>query len=100
MITESIKEYYIASVECREVKSFSGTVHTYDGTIIWLGYSEGYVSCRSKSSAHKFKTSEEIVEKALQWNGMPWYYQLKPGTLRIYRIKERYTTERTETEVT
>lgn len=96
---ETTQEYFIASAECREVKAFDGTVLTAGGEAIWLGYSEGYPACQTnKSAAHKFKTAEEIRTIAAQWDGMPWMYSLKPGTLRVYRVSERRTVERTEVE--
>ena len=100
MTDETIQDYYIASAECREVKSYNGSIMTADGTPVWLGYDEGYAACqREKESAHKFKTPEEIRGKAEQWDGMPWYFALKPGTLHIYHVKVRTTIERVETEV-
>ena len=98
-MAEVNQEYFIASAECREVKAFDGSVKTADGKTVWLGYSDGYPACQTgKNSAHKFKTAEEIRTRAAQWDGMPWYYSLKPGTLRIYRVNERRTVERTEVE--
>ena len=85
---EESKTYYIACARCREVKAYDGSILTKDDTIAWLGYDDGYSACqRNKSSAHHFKTAEEIPEKSLKHDGMPWFFQLKPGTLEIFRVE-------------
>ena len=90
------KTFYIASAECREVKAFDGKILTQDGTVIWLGMSEGYASCgRGKGSAKRFESPDDIHAK--KWDGMPWWYRLKEGSLKIYKVVETKTCSLEET---
>jgi hypothetical protein len=98
------KDYYVASVECGEMKAFNGKVMTEDGTVVWLAESEGYPQVsRSRRNAQRFDSPEEIKACAADYDGMPWYYRFKPGTLRIFKMEhrpvERVVYEPTEVEV-
>ena len=82
---------FIARAECREVKAFDGTVLTGDGEVVTLAVSDGYPQCNrgaSRGHAFVFRTADDARAKAKNWNGMPWYFQLKPGTLRIFEVVE------------
>jgi hypothetical protein len=79
--------YFIASAKCYQCKAFNGNVLTHDDEEVFLGDSEGYAQCStSRRGAHRFTSAEEAKREAERWDGMPWYRQLKPGTLRIFRI--------------
>ena len=85
-LSESEKTYYIASVECYEVKSYDGLILTRDGERVWLGTDQGFSQCfRSESLAKHFKHPNFNVKN---WDGMPWNCRLKPGTLEITKVIE------------
>ena len=76
-MTTKNQEYYIASVECYQVKAISGSILTKEGTIKWLGMSGGYPQCTSKGDAMHWDSKEEILAQHHEWDGMPWYCRLK-----------------------
>ena len=85
--TKTEKTYYIASVECYEAKALSGDILTADGKIIWLGMSEGYHQCQiNKTSAKHYETPSKAIKDAKHFDGMPWYYRLKQGTVKVYKV--------------
>ena len=85
--SESEKTYYIASVECYEVRAYDGLILTHDGERVWLGTDQGFSQCfRGESSAKHFKHPDDFDVK--NWDGMPWNYRLKPGTLEITKVTE------------
>jgi hypothetical protein len=93
-------EYYIASALCFQTKAFDGSIMTEENTMVWFCYSEGYQQCTtSKKQAHHFKCIEKIKDKVKTFDGMPWYYRLKPETLRIFKITESITIEYNEEEI-
>lgn len=79
---------FMARAECRQVKAFDGKVLTEDGTVVTLDESDGYPQCSRGRSGVFFASAAEARWRAPQWDGMPWYFQLKPGTLRIYEVIE------------
>lgn len=93
--------YWIASALCREVKAFDGSVMTPEDKLVWLGWSNeggGWPSVdENKNRAHHFKSAEAARKEAKSWDGMPWWYRLKPGTLKVFKIEEHRVSTRTET---
>lgn len=91
------KEYYIVSVELREVKAYDGHVLTHEGKIGWLGVEQGYPQVESnKRHAHKFDKPPDKPAIA-KWDGMPWYYRIIPDSEIIYKVIERTSHEVVET---
>ncbi len=90
-MSDITKVYYIASVLCKQVKAYSGKIIINNNYKAWLGFDvdDVYTQCVEKFYAHKFKTSKEIPDKVKNWDGMPWYFQLKEGTLEIIKVTER-----------
>lgn len=93
---ETTEVFYIASARCREVKNADGSVRTKENAEVWLGMSDGYPSGGSKAHAHKFATPEEIRRSWTEWDGMPWWYRLKPDSLKILRVTEYRAYSRRE----
>ena len=79
---------FIARAECREVKSFCGSVLTAEGTIVTLAESDHYPQCSTGRRGVLFSSAKEARSRAPSWDGMPWYFQLKPGSLRVYEVVE------------
>lgn len=91
--------YYIACAELYEVKFFDGKVATEDGAIGWLGWSDeggGWPSVVRGKGAAKHFDEPVTPETAARWDGMPWWFRLKPGTLKNFRVVERWTREHEE----
>jgi hypothetical protein len=95
--TRHEEEYYVASARCREVKFYNGHIAAHEDEVVWLGISDGYPSCGPRGSAHHFKDIKDIVAK--NWDGMPWWNRLKPGSLRIYHVYDVVIKEYREEEV-
>jgi hypothetical protein len=86
------QEYYIVSAKCYEVKSYDGKVLTKDNETVWLAEGDWGVQCeRGKGWAKKFKTPPTKSE-IKSWDGMPWYYRLKPNSEKVYKVKSSVTT--------
>lgn len=78
---------FVASVRCYQVKAYDGTVLTKEDTVAWLSVEEGYYQLtEAKSRAKVFSNKEEITRSAHRWDGMPWYYRMKPDTLTIHDV--------------
>jgi hypothetical protein len=99
----SEQTYYIARARCYETKYFDGQIATRDDEEIVLGWSNeggGWPQCtRLTADAYRFKSPEEAEKSAHRWDGMPWYYRLKPGTLRVAKVTEKRSYERSEEPV-
>jgi hypothetical protein len=94
------EEYYIVSAKCREMKYFDGTIATKEDEVVWLGLSDGYPACGAKGSASRFKSLKDATNlKVANWDGMPWWYRLKPGTLKIYHVSKVVVEDYREEEV-
>lgn len=90
--------YFIASAEGLQTTDAYGVIMTRASETIWLAEDcgrEGFSGWLD--GAKKFETVEEIVAQANRTKSGPWYYVMKPGTLKIYKIEERFT--RTESPV-
>ncbi|HVQ43863.1 MAG TPA: hypothetical protein VMT30_02765 [Candidatus Saccharimonadia bacterium] len=99
MIKE-IKEFFIASAHCYQVKNADGSYAKREDDVIWLGESEDYPACwDDKLKAKEWKTIEEIRKVWLRWDGMPWWNRLKPESLQIFRVIEERTYHRKEQEI-
>lgn len=89
MITK--EEWYIASVKCYQVKGVDGKVLTKEDVEVWLSEERDYPTLSTnKQWAHKFKKipNKEILN---HYDGMPWYYRIKPGTIKVIKVtKESY----------
>lgn len=97
----SIKEerYFIASVQCYQVKAFNGNVMIKEDCTAWLSEDRGYpeLSSRKRDARH---FNEPISEEDLKkWDGMPWYYRIKPGTLQVFEVYRKVETTIVETPV-
>jgi hypothetical protein len=97
--------HYIARARCREVKAFDGTILTHDDKVVTLGTSDGYAQCIDGiKGVYEFASAEEARASAHRWDGMPWYCQLKPGSLMVFRVTQVEklvpTMINVETEVT
>lgn len=94
------KSYFIARARCYEVKAADGSVITAEDVEVTLAMDDGYPVCtRGKCGTYGFNTIAEAYEKWTKWDGMPWYFRLKPDSLRVYKVTERKCYERTEEEV-
>jgi hypothetical protein len=93
--------FFTASAETFEVKAFDGSILTTDSTIVWLAEESGYPTCsREPTRAKRFNCSADAIrEQSSKWDGMPWYFRLKPGSLRIYAVAETVTTQIVSKEV-
>lgn len=100
---DTVTTYYIASCECYEARTdWDNSVVTEDGKVVWLSYDHmyHYPDCSSKKEdAYKFLSPEEAKRAVKDWSGHPWFYRLKPKTLKIYKVTERKLIEYTEEEV-
>lgn len=97
------KSYFIACARCYQMKAYDGTIDVHEDSIVWLGWDPEYhypVCTKAKSGAHKFKSSEDIRERAHNWDGMPYQYRLKPDTLQIFEVKVETRKAVNEQEVT
>lgn len=97
----SVKEGFIASARCYQVKYANGSVATEENTEVWLGMSrDQYYQCeRSLKCAYVFETKEQVLRRWKDWDGMPWYFRLKPDSLTIYRYSlETVKIEKIEVE--
>jgi len=94
--------YHIASVRCHQMKYGDGSVVIEDDSEVWLSVSGSHPTChQSKSNARRFRADEVsgIKGRIAQWDGMPWYYRIKPGTLRIFKVTRKETIEETIEEI-
>lgn len=86
-----MKKQFIAYAKCYPVKAYNGSMMTRDDTVVYLGESEGYAQLQTgRASAKRFETPAAAKAYALQSDGMPWYFQLKPGTLVIEDVSQEY----------
>jgi hypothetical protein len=90
-----VQTYFIAKATCIEMKAFDGSVITKEGTEVLFGMSEGYpsLSPTHRGGGHRFASPEEARRLASKWDGMPWYYRLKNGSLRVFKVTERTVHE-------
>lgn len=92
--------YYIVSALTYRMRSAKGDRMTAEDTLVWMGMSEGYCSvCTGKARAHHFKERPALADVARKWDGMPWYYRLKPDTFKVYLVDRTQTVELEHTEV-
>lgn len=100
-MTEYNDTYYIAYASCYEMKSVTGAKFTIEDQIIWLAETDDNhpQCCILKEGAKHFSTIGEIQRYWTDWDGMPWYYRLKPGSLHIIKVEEKKIIEKKETVV-
>lgn len=79
---------YLARVECQQVKYYQGDVAVEDGTVVTLALSDGYPSCSTGKEGTLFSSAAEARSSAKKWDGMPWMFRFKPGTLRLFEVVE------------
>ncbi len=102
-MTVQKKSYFIACAKCYQMKAYDGTIDVKEDSIAWFGWDPGYhypVCTTAKSGAHKFKSAEDIRDRAHNWDGMPYDFRLKPGTLQIFEVKVETRKDVNEQEVT
>ena len=94
--TSESKRYIIGGL-LHESRHQDGTIRVQDGTPAWLGYDYQYHTAQwtlVKSLANEFKSLEDAVKSALHGHTGPWYYKIKPETIKVLEV----TTVKTVTE--
>jgi len=94
----SERTYYIVEVTCREVKAYNGNILTPENQIAYLGWSSeyGYPSVSTGKSSAKHFDKPPSKSTIAQWDGMPWYYQIKSARIIPVRELKIYETEEME----
>jgi hypothetical protein len=86
-----MKKQYIAYAKCYSMKAYDGSMMTKEDTVVYLGESEGYAQLGTgRASAKRFETPQAARDYALQSDGMPWYFRMKPDTLVIEDVSQDY----------
>jgi len=97
MIDAKTEVYYTASVKLHRVESVYGGVLTEDDATGWLCEDYGYLQVHSYPRTKWAEEGLARLKDYMKWDGIPWYRQIKPGSLRIF--KHTVTTVTQEEEV-
>lgn len=87
--TTTTKTGFIVSAKCHEAKAFDDHVMTKEDTEVWLGEENHYPSWSTwqfKYRAKWFADIEEAEGALAQSPSGPWYYRVKAGTAKIFRV--------------
>jgi hypothetical protein len=96
---EEGEEYYIVSVDLKKVTGVNGNALTLEGAVGWLSMTEDcYPKIQTlKALAKKFKEKPNL-NGLNDWDGMPWYCRIKPGSAKIYKVQTTKTITETYEE--
>ncbi len=98
MANTKTETYYTACVRLERVVGGFGTVLTDDDGIGWLGEDSGYNQVYSTPFPWSAKSLSRFL-RPQDWDGMPWYCKIKPGTLQVFKHTVTTLTEVEEIEI-
>ena len=91
--------YYIVSVEAKETLDSRGDTMVREGSLYWIGESDGYpanTSNKAWAKKFKYKPSQEDID---QYSGWPWCIRHKKGGSKIYRVHHTTYEDKYEEEL-
>lgn len=82
----STEIFYVVSVECKEVRDFTGSVRTNPGKTVWLAENvDRFGSVPDRSKAKRFDHIPSVAEID-KYNMQPWYHVFEQGTAKVYEV--------------
>ena len=87
--------YYTACVQLKENKD---SPFATDNRVGWLGVEPQWGYKQVFSFPYSF-TEPPTLQNYMKWNGMPWYCQIKEGTLQVFKHTVTTITEVEEVQL-